>query len=283
MIKEAIVKPVFVVLNVLCFIIGSVLLGIGAWMYVDPKSFIKFIGSFIDSSTFENIVNDKNANKTLEAFLEGSHIRIISYALIPFGAILFVISFCGCYGALKESKFLLFAYSFLMVILVISQVGVFVCIMEGKFLVAEVKGILKKSISDEYIESNPIEGINIWDVINVKFQCCGVENYEDFKGKPRYIIPLSCCKMSSTNLETNLAKLRTGSFTGDNEFDRCREDIKKDKLPNDRSNMNTGCYDKLNMKLRDEYFNWTVGILVAVVVFETLVIVFAGFIKVTVR
>ena len=284
MIRAAIVTPVFVGLNVLCFIIGFILLGMGAWIYADPKSYISLIGSFLDSSLFENLVDDEKATNILKSLMEDSHIQIISYAFIAFGGILFVISFCGCYGALKESKMLLFTYSLMMVLLVISQTGVFVFIMQGSFLHAEAKNILKKSISVEYMESKPNWiGTKLWDLINLNFKCCGVDNYEDFKGKTTNTVPISCCKMSSTDLEIRFTNLQTGSANGDKKFDGCIEDIENGRLPNDSSNMNIGCYKKLNEKLRDEYFNWTVGIFVAVLVFELLVIVLAGFIKVTVR
>jgi len=92
----------------------------------------------------------------------------VAVGVIVLGAIVFVISFMGCFGAFKVSKCLLYTYAVVLLLLLIA------------FLVIGIVGYLNKSslytyASDAWSEaSNDTRGL-----IEKNFNCCGFYNSTD--------------------------------------------------------------------------------------------------------
>lgn len=78
-------QTVLIVVNILFFLAGLGLLGVGIWMRVD--------------STLERF---NGAGTSLEDFRTALYTS--AYILIAFGSFTVVVAFCGCCGAIKESK-----------------------------------------------------------------------------------------------------------------------------------------------------------------------------------
>lgn len=72
-------------MNVIFFLAGAAVLGAGLWVRFDPN-LEKFSGL---GTEFEEIKDALN---------------LAAYILIAFGAFTFVVGFCGCCGAMRESK-----------------------------------------------------------------------------------------------------------------------------------------------------------------------------------
>ncbi|NXT28818.1 TSN1 protein, partial [Syrrhaptes paradoxus] len=79
-------KVMMFLFNLAIFLGGAALLGVGIWVTVDAKSFLDIFGGL--SSSVLQVLN-------------------VSYVLIVIGAILLVLGFLGCYGAVRDSKCLL--------------------------------------------------------------------------------------------------------------------------------------------------------------------------------
>merc|ERR1712203_868675 len=80
--------------------------------------------------------------------------------IIILGAIIFVVAFFGCCGAIKENKCMMYTYGFLLFVILIAQIG------------AGIAAFLLKGDLNSAIEHNMMEGMKNY----------GAENYE------------SCCK-----------------------------------------------------------------------------------------
>lgn len=68
---------------------GCAILGVGIWVKVDSGSIFRFLGKI------------ENAPKEL------SYVLNVGYLLIALGALLLIIGFLGCCGAIRESKCML--------------------------------------------------------------------------------------------------------------------------------------------------------------------------------
>lgn len=73
------------VINILFFLAGAAVLGVGIWIRVD-KSLENFRGPDTGLEDFRNALNTS------------------AYVLIAFGAFTFLVGFCGCCGAMKNNK-----------------------------------------------------------------------------------------------------------------------------------------------------------------------------------
>ncbi|XP_015595889.1 CD63 antigen [Cephus cinctus] len=125
-------------------------------------------------------------------FLEG---RIIAppIVLIVAGAIVFIIAFLGCYGAVKENYNMLIAFAVaLLVIFVIElAVGIAAAVFKNDFSMV-MKDSLKASMMN-YTEADKMA----WENVQKKLECCGIDNSNDWitaKGITSNTLPDSCCK-----------------------------------------------------------------------------------------
>ena len=86
------VKVDFVVFNLIFALVGLVLMGLGVFVQVEAKDYLNFLGNnYTNTPVF----------------------------IIVLGAIIFVVAFFGCCGAIKENKCLMYTYGFLLLVQVI--------------------------------------------------------------------------------------------------------------------------------------------------------------------
>nr|XP_020464873.1 tetraspanin-33-like [Monopterus albus]XP_020464874.1 tetraspanin-33-like [Monopterus albus]XP_020464875.1 tetraspanin-33-like [Monopterus albus]XP_020464876.1 tetraspanin-33-like [Monopterus albus]XP_020464877.1 tetraspanin-33-like [Monopterus albus] len=134
--------------------------------------------------------------------------------LIVVGSVTFLITFLGCFGALRNATCLLKTFLGILMSVLVLQIGAGV----GGFLFTDVvmertEKLMMKAIID-YREDQDLE--NAIDFIQKKFQCCGVENYKDWSQNVYFKcsdtnpsleacgVPFSCCVrlMNQTVLNT---------------------------------------------------------------------------------
>ncbi|KAB0794368.1 hypothetical protein PPYR_11207 [Photinus pyralis] len=117
--------------------------------------------------------------------------------LLVVGIVVFVISFLGCCGAVKESYCLLITYGVILLVLFLLQVGI------GAYAFMQLKdsdGADKVSIENElrttmreYPHSNQAQAT--FDTLQGQLKCCGVRGPSDWNG---VTVPLSCCEWGPT-------------------------------------------------------------------------------------
>ncbi|KAK5856697.1 hypothetical protein PBY51_008276 [Eleginops maclovinus] len=175
-------KAMMVIFNGIIFLAGAAVLGVGIWVKVDSGSVLNFMGKI------------ENAPAELRQVLN------VGYLLIAIGAVLLVIGFLGCCGAIKESKCMLLLFFTIVLVVFIAEVAGAVVILVfrpladelfSKFGVAAVQNIRK-----DYGKNPDVTGL--WNTTMSTLHCCGFYNASDFVGSPYYadngqLFPPQCC------------------------------------------------------------------------------------------
>lgn len=219
-------KRCLIFLNVLFFLAGAGVLGIGLWMKIDPM-----IVNYLQ------VVNI-NASDPL-----------IDYAALVFivvGAAAFVIALIGCCGAMRNSQGLLFVYIVLLLVLILGEVvgAVLALVYRG-----EVESTLLESmqiqVKEDYTGPESA-GTDAWNYLQVKLECCGANNYTDFtnsywwnntrqivNGTQEYV-PMQCCQLSGGDyLNPHVS-----------DFQQCQQDARDHYADSDVLNTK-GCHEGL--------------------------------------
>ncbi|XP_021419208.2 tetraspanin-33 [Oncorhynchus mykiss] len=123
--------------------------------------------------------------------------------LIVIGSLMFMITFFGCFGALRNGTCLLKTFSGILVVILLLQITAAVLgfLFTDKVLERTEKLMRKAIVS--YREDLDLE--NVIDFVQKKFQCCGVHTYEDWSDNVYFHcsaenpsleacgVPFSCC------------------------------------------------------------------------------------------
>jgi len=242
------VRLLFCIYNFIFLIIGGTLLGFGIWFAVDTKA----------EGLLQDLLRPVGETETTDDIV--SLIEQAAYVLIGFGGFIFLLSFLGYCGAVKESRFLLGFYTFLLTLIFILEI-VAVCVVlfyYGPQIEDETKKLLKDNLEKNYMSPDDKKNLTgTMDEFMTRFQCCGINNSTDFKNvlalKGSY--PAACCKKGSDGEGC------PPSFTELN------------------SNKDIGCYDRL----KDELLStggrtWSIIVGVVVGVLQLIGIVFSCFI-----
>lgn len=185
-------KYLLCLFNFVFFIAGSVVLSIGIWIAADKSSFIQVT----------KIVESTNVVDGLSQFTQPNVIEQFAYVLIAAGAFVFLVSFLGYCGALRESRCLLACYGIALIIISILEItaaGIVIGYRERVEL--EARKIFKSTIREYYTTPDRADGVTVaWDQIMVQLQCCGVDNYYDFADsqfrlKGNMTVPKACCAL----------------------------------------------------------------------------------------
>ncbi|KAI5618387.1 hypothetical protein C0J50_21975 [Silurus asotus] len=183
---------------------GAAILGVGIWVTVDSSSMLGKL-SQID-----------NAPPEL------AQLANVGYLLIAVGAILTIMGFLGCCGAITENKCMLLTFFIIVLLIFIAEVAGAIVILAFKPLAEEALNGLNKNfveaIKKDYGENidftsvlnntmiqaeKALNGLNENFVKNIKkdygendgftsflnntmiqLNCCGYNNYTDFEGSP---------------------------------------------------------------------------------------------------
>lgn len=173
-------KLLMFIFNIVFWITGAALLGVGIWVKVD-----------------------KVIAQNLSKVIPGNYLEVIAIVLIVLGSLIFVIGFCGCCGACKESVCLLAIYIALMVVIVLAEitVGVAAYVLRGS-IESSLGGALKGQVERDYKFDNGI-GLT-WNFLQQNFECCGSDGPIDYKNSTWYktsgvaeFVPVTCCVPTS--------------------------------------------------------------------------------------
>lgn len=192
------VKYMIFLLNFVFWLFGGLLIGIGFYALID-----KFHSTgFLKLDTIYDIILN------------------ISILMIIAGAVVFVVSFAGCLGALRENTCLLKFYSMCLLLFFLCEMGIAIVAFVFPHT---MNGVLEEKFTDKIITSyrDDPDLQNFIDFAQQEFQCCGLSNagYLDW-GKNEYFnisspsverggVPYSCCK-NATDISSGLVNIMCG-------------------------------------------------------------------------
>jgi len=251
---EKIAKYLLSLFNFVFFVVGCVLLCVGVWLVADKNSLLQL-------TRLQSV-------SQAEEFSPTSTLDHSAYILIAIGAFIFIISFLGYCGALQQNRILLTTYgNFLIIIFALQITGIVLTMVYRKQANDQARFLLKQSFSTSYMGRSSRNSLTLsWDLVMSTMQCCGVNNYTDFRDATQFVsaarmeglgrkVPDVCCILQeekATPADNNCIMSPSTS----------------------NSYLNTGCYDKF-LYLVSHNLNIVFGCLVGVGASQLVAIVFA--------
>ncbi|XP_041522648.1 tetraspanin-4 isoform X1 [Microtus oregoni] len=162
------VKYLMFAFNLLFWLGGCGVLGVGIWLAATQGNFATLSSSFPSLSA---------AN-----------------LLIVTGTFVMAIGFVGCIGALKENKCLLLTFFVLLLLVFLLEATIAVLFFAYSDKIdSYAQEDLKKGLHLYGTQGN-VGLTNAWSIIQTDFRCCGVSNYTDwFEVYNATRVPDSCC------------------------------------------------------------------------------------------
>lgn len=177
-------KYILFFFNIIFFITGAAILGVGIWLKVDPNA-----------SNILSVVNLNDGGRLMDVAI---------YVLIGVGAFIFLVGFLGCCGACRESSCMLCTYAGLLVIVFMGEIVVAVMAIVFKNRISDgLKDNMKVQV-EKAIVDDPKNAITIvWNSMQHGLKCCGSVNATDYLQNANLsnTIPQTCCKMASFKVE----------------------------------------------------------------------------------
>ncbi|XP_051544065.1 tetraspanin-9-like isoform X1 [Myxocyprinus asiaticus] len=163
------VKYMMFLFNLLFWLSGCGLLGVGIWLSVSQGSFATFSPSF-PSLSAANLI-------------------------ITLGSVVMVTGFLGCLGAIKENKCLLLSFFIVLLIILLAELILLILFFVYTDKVSEnAKQDLKEGLQ-LYNTDNNIGLRNAWNIIQAEWQCCGVTGHTDWHDAlQEKAVPDKCCQ-----------------------------------------------------------------------------------------
>ncbi|VVC28759.1 Tetraspanin/Peripherin,Tetraspanin,Tetraspanin, EC2 domain [Cinara cedri] len=192
------VKYMIFLLNFLFWLFGGLLVAAGTFAFYEKWN---TMGS-IKLNTFSDVILN------------------ISLVLIIAGQIIFIVSFAGCIGALRENTTLLKFYSLCLLIFFLLEMGIAIL---GFVFPHNMQATLEESFTDKIIHTyrDDPDLQNLIDFAQKEFQCCGLSSggYSDWS-KNEYFnctspsvekcgVPYSCC-INATDISKGLVNVMCG-------------------------------------------------------------------------
>jgi len=253
------VKYLLFLTNFIVFVLGLVVFGVGIWVLVDKPSFLTlFEGAQNVSGVTEDEFNIKIYTSA-------------AYILLVVSFLVVLISFFGCFGAVKESKCMLGTYFTLILAMFIVMVIGAVLGYSGN-LEKTIKDPLKQALShyrdNATAENDPASYAykNAWNEVQTELKCCGVDNVEDWAGAEFVWTPTSANKPVGCCFET-----RDGNEMEEGAKEKCREASQE---PDSTTYYFEGCYTTMKERIESNQ-NTVVGVAVGVVIVMFLNMLFS--------
>lgn len=177
------VKYILFVFNLLCALGGIAILAVGV-------AFLLRVGD-------------------IEKIFEEWNVQVVPILFIVIGAIIFIVAFFGCCGAIKESHCMTVTYSTFLMIMLLAQIvlAIVVFVYIGDLQTA-THDVLARLWANRATGGNP----QVWDNIQSTLKCCGFNGPSDWAPT----IPPSCCASGNACLITDA--FGTGCNSAVNEF-----------------------------------------------------------------
>lgn len=116
--------------------------------------------------------------------------------LIIVGCIIFVVTFFGCFGTIKENYCMTLTFAFLLGIIFLVEIGAGIAACQLKSQVNDIVGDNMEEGMQNYNKTG-YEGVTqTWDLIQDQLNCCGTDGYMDWVNTTYSMgmnVPSSCC------------------------------------------------------------------------------------------
>ncbi|XP_060603796.1 CD82 antigen-like [Ruditapes philippinarum] len=236
-------RYILIILNLIFLITGILLLGMGIWI----------------------VASDKAMDTVKEKFhltVNVGTLLSIGYAIIGVGSFMFLVGFCGCCGAIRESAIMIGVYIIFMVVLLCGELAATVyTALEKSSIETKIRQQLLSDVENYNNKSN-------LDFVQAKFECCGADNYTNYRNSIYFtsddsmttFVPDSCCKSDGNKGPVDREACQSAAKSG---------------LPNDNL-FTTGCFNIIKGLIEDNSAI-LIGITAGIIVIELLGIVFAVF------
>lgn len=194
-----IVKYLLFITNFLIFALAVAVLGCGIWVLVDKPNFLNLF------EKAEEAVPDLDGKLDISLYTSAAYIIIVIAVLVA------IVSFFGCFGALKESKCMLGTYFVLILALFIVMIVGAVLGYTGD-IEESLKGPLNEALThykDTATQADDPTGFaykQAWNEVQSELKCCAVDNVDDWKrntngwesNSPEFNKPEGCCQWMNT-------------------------------------------------------------------------------------
>ncbi|XP_059413357.1 tetraspanin 35 [Carassius carassius] len=174
-------KTMMFIFNGIIFLAGAAILGVGIWVKVDSGSVLSFL---------QNIQGAPG---------ELGQVLNVGYLLIAVGAVLLILGFLGCWGAIRESRCMLLLFFIIILLVFIAEVAGAIVLLVFKpvaeNLIKQLGSEAVKSIRNDYGKNPDVTGL--WNTTMTTLKCCGFNNYTDFTNSffvnDTKSYPFQCC------------------------------------------------------------------------------------------
>ncbi|ESO86955.1 hypothetical protein LOTGIDRAFT_235152 [Lottia gigantea] len=181
-----IVKILFIFLNVLFFLMGVAMVGIGIYVQITQSNFLALLPKY----EYVNVVG----------------------VMIAAGIIVLVVTFIGFCGAWMESQCMLIIYFTAVLVVFALEIAV------------GIIGFIYRDEIDGTLENQLLQGLKdperrgSWDIIQKQFRCCGVNSASDWQTDASSSVPDSCCQYRGCGTTGMANAYRSGCYTKSQEF-----------------------------------------------------------------
>jgi hypothetical protein len=223
-----VIKYFLFVTNVIIFSMGLAVFSCSIWVLVDKPNFI---------STFSKVSQEF---PSLPLEMEVSLYTSAAVILLVSSSLLILVSFCGCFGAVRENFTALVVF-FIMVLVILILVVVGTVLATSDDLDEKIKIPLTTSLRRYNDQPKFLWNFGInsaWNQMQMDWKCCGLENVTDWQQAgdadfpEGFNKPIGCCVF-----------LRNGSeISEENEVQQCRESAEG---PDSDKYWFEGCYDEI--------------------------------------
>ncbi|CAG7724927.1 unnamed protein product [Allacma fusca] len=205
-----VVKYCLCLFNFIFVVVGGAILGLGVWLAADQSSILTLL-KLADQETLKYYCSSLLTWKISEEYGSATVIEQLGYFFIALGAFIFIISFLGYCGTMKESRVLLGMYSFFLVLIFVLEIVVVVLFFVYKpDMERETRGVLTTSVHKYYSTRERANAFTLTlDFTMAQSRCCGISNSTDFVKAEMFqrnktagqMIPVACCKLGDHPLE----------------------------------------------------------------------------------
>ncbi|XP_031442728.1 tetraspanin-18 isoform X1 [Clupea harengus] len=168
------IKYLMFIFNFFIFLGGALLLSVGIWVLVDPMGFREIVAA--NPLIFTGV-----------------------YVILCLGALLFLLGFLGCCGAIRENRCLMLFFFMLILIIFLAELAA--AILAFIFREHLTRQYFTKELKHHYQGNNSTDVFTTtWNAIMTTFDCCGVNGAEDFEESlyhllnPAKMVPEACCQ-----------------------------------------------------------------------------------------
>ena len=169
--------------NLVFFLTGAALIGLGSYMHIHMKNYFDFLGDtgFVNTSIF----------------------------FIITGVVIALISFFGCCGACTKNACMMYTFGSFMVLILLIEIGLGVTVY---FYKDPAEATILKSMKDGMKNYQPdnieYQGVvKAWDQLQQGYKCCGIQTYMDWKNATEFSyeknVPDSCCQIEISGCGIN--------------------------------------------------------------------------------